>query len=145
MTPRKATMTCSGPATARAGRQPDVAGGQARAGPLAGDAQLEVLGQRRGVGRDRQRHRLLVDQGVGRGLAGQLHRDLHGHLLALADRDQVDVLQVALDRVAHDALRQGQLVALLGLQRQQRVGVVLEGQHQLVARQREVRGASPCP
>ncbi len=67
-----------------------------------------------------------------------MDRHLHGDLLALADGDEVDVLEVALDRVADDALRERELVAVLGLQGQQGVGVVLERQHQLVAREREV-------
>jgi hypothetical protein len=94
-----------------------------------------VLGQRRRVGGDRQRHRLLVDEGVGRRLAGELHRHLDGDALALADGDEVDVLEVALERVADDRLGQRQLVAVGRLQGEQLVGVVLERQHELVARQ----------
>ena len=52
-----------------------------------------------------QRAQLLVDAGRRRrGLAGDVQRDLDGDLLAAADEQQVDVLEVAADRVPLDAL-----------------------------------------
>ena len=66
-----------------------------------------------------------------------VHRDVDGDLLAAADEHQVDVLDVAADRVALDVLGQRQLRAppsissAAGRWR-------LEREHRLVARQRDV-------
>jgi hypothetical protein len=104
------------------------------------DVDLEAGRQVGRLGLDRQSGPLLVDEHVGRGVADERQRDVDGDLLAAADGDQVDVLERATNGVAHDDLRQSQLLALVGLQREQRVGVVLEREHELVARQREVAG-----
>src|SRR5699024_2117621 len=76
----------------------------------------------------------------GDGLAGEDDRDLDLDLLALADGDQVEVVQAALERVALDLLDQRQVLGAVGERElEQRVGVA-GGQGGVVARQREVEG-----
>ena len=73
------------------------------------------------------------------GLADEEHRDVDGDLLAAADRDQVDVLEHAPDRVDLDLLGQGQLGLALDLELEQRVGAaVLDRHHRVVAREGQV-------
>ena len=62
------------------------------------------------------------DQRVGLGLADDVDRDLDGDLLALAHRDEVDVLEEALDRVGLDLLGQRQLDRALDVEVEQGVG-----------------------
>ena len=79
------------------------------------------------------------DQGVGVRLADQVHGDVDGDLLALADDDQVDVLEEALDRVALDLLGQRELLLAVDVMVEQGVrAAVLERQHRVVARQGDV-------
>jgi len=124
----------------RARRQRDLAGGDLLSRLQAGDGDLDVVRERGRVSLERQGHRLLVDEGVRTRGTGEVDSDLDGDLLALADGDQVDVLEVALDRVAYDGLRKRELVSLGGLERQQGVGVVPQRHHQVVAREGEVPG-----
>jgi len=74
------------------------------------------------------------------GCADEVDGDLDGDLLAPSYGNEVDVLEVPLERVAHDGLGQRELLALVGLEREQLVLVVAQRHHQLVARQREVPG-----
>ena len=65
--------------------------------------------------------------------------DLDGDLLAAADGDEVDVLEVAVDRVDLDLLGQRQLGLALDVELEQRVrAAVLEGHHRVVAREGDV-------
>ncbi|CCH72238.1 hypothetical protein BN11_1470002 [Nostocoides australiense Ben110] len=61
-----------------------------------------------------------------------MDRDVDGDLLALADDNQVDVLDDGLDRVALHVLGQGQLLVSVDDEGEQGVGV-LEGHHRVVA------------
>jgi hypothetical protein len=85
-----------------------------------------------GLGLDRQGLVLGDEQPFGVDLALDDQRDVDGDLLALADDQQVDVLDEALDRVALDLLGQREPVLALDVDRQQRVGV-LEREHRVVA------------
>ena len=62
------------------------------------------------------------DDGLGSGLALEVHGDVDGDLLALADDDEVDVLDDRLDRVALDVLGQGQLLVAVDDDGEQGVG-----------------------
>jgi hypothetical protein len=90
-----------------------------------------------GLGLDRQGVQVGRHEGVRCCLADQVHADLDGDLLAAADDHEVDVLEEALDRVPLDVLRQRQLVLAVDVQREQDVRG-LQGEHQLVAGQRDV-------
>ena len=90
---------------------------------------LDLDGQRVGVGEH---------QGAGGGFAGDDDRDVDGDLLAAADQQQVDVLDVVAQRMADDGLRQRQLVAVGELQGQHRVGAALERVREVAGRQRQV-------
>jgi hypothetical protein len=89
------------------------------------------------LGLERDRAVLGDDQGVGGCLADEDHADVDGDLLALADHDQVDVLDEALDRVTLDLLRQRELRLPVDDDRQERVRV-LEREHGVVAGQGDV-------
>ena len=66
-------------------------------------------------------------------------RDVDGDLLAAAHGQQVDVLEVALDRVALDRLRDGELLAALDVEGQQHVGAAVpDGVGELAGRQGDV-------
>ena len=62
------------------------------------------------------------DDGLGSGLALEVHGDVDGDLLALADDDQVDVLDDRLDRVALDVLGEGELLLAVDDDGEQGVG-----------------------
>ena len=71
--------------------------------------------------------------------ADDRERNVDGDLLAATDRQQVDVLVVALDRVALDRLRDGELLAALEFEGQQHVGAaVLDRVGELARGQRHV-------
>ena len=79
------------------------------------------------------------DQRVGGGLADEVDADVDGDLLALADGDEVDVLEGAADRVDLHLLGQRQLRRAVDVELQQRVGAaVLERDPGLVTGQRDV-------
>lgn len=92
------------------------------------------------VGLDGQRlHVQRVDR-AGGGLTLDDHVHLHGDLLAAADQQQVEVLDLLGEHVALDVLHQGELALAVEGQLEQGVDVVLDDQEGLVARQGEVRG-----
>ena len=68
-------------------------------------------------GRLRQR-----DDGLGSGLALEVDPDLDGDLLALADDDEVDVLDDRLDRVALDVLREREVLLAVDDEGEEGVG-----------------------
>ena len=82
---------------------------------------------------------LQVDQGVRRGIALDVHADIDRDLLAAADDDQVDVLDVTADRVPLHVLDQGELLVAVDQDLQQGV-LRLQGQHRRVAREAHVHG-----
>ena len=72
-------------------------------------------------------------------VAGQHQRDVDGDLLAAADREQVDVLELAADRVPLDGLGDGQLVlAVDGRASAARSAAVLDRVAELPRRQRHM-------
>ena len=94
----------------RALGQLDVAGEDLRAGREALDGDDDVLGDVGGGRLDLQRVVVERDDGLGSGLALEVHGDVDGDLLALADDDEVDVVDDRLDRVALDVLGEGELL-----------------------------------
>ena len=119
--------------------QLDVSGLDLRAGLEALDRDDDVLGDVGGL--DREQQGLGVDghDGLRRGLALDVHRDVDADLLAAADDDQVDVLDDRLDRVTLHVLGQRELLLAVDLDGQQGVGV-LERHHRVVAGQGDVHG-----
>ena len=100
----------------------EVRGQDLGAGLQALDVDLDVLGDVRGLGLDLDGRGLDDDQGLGGGLADEVDRDVDGDLLALADDDEVDVLELALDRVDLDLLGQRQLGLAVDVELEQGVG-----------------------
>src|SRR5699024_5888769 len=118
--------------------QGDVAGEDLEAVLGALDVDLDLLGHVQRV--DQEGQGLQVDEGRRRGdrLAGEDHRDLDLDLLALADDDQVEVGQGALQREALDLLDEREVLgAVREGQLEQRVGVTGR-QSGVVTGQREV-------
>src|SRR5690606_37207156 len=109
------------------------------------DRDLDDLGDPGGRDRDGQRHERELVDGAGGGLADDVDRDLDGDLLASASDDEVDVLDGAADRVALDVLGEGHLVAVLDLEGDDGVRVVLEDEEGVVGGQREVAGSLAVP
>ena len=123
----------------RALGQLDGAGEDLRAGREALDRDDDVLGD---VGReDLELEGVVVerDDRLGSGLALEVHGDVDGDLLALADDDEVDVVDDRLDRVALHVLGEGELLGTVDDDGEQGVGL-LERHHRVVARQRDVHG-----
>ena len=104
-----------------------------RAGLEALDGDDDVLGDVGGLDLELDGLGVDGDDGLGSGLALDVDRDVDGDLLALADDDQVDVLDDRLDRVALDVLGQGQLLVAVDDDGEQGVGD-LERHHRVVAR-----------
>src|SRR5665811_331967 len=90
-------------------------------------------------GLDGQLHVVVLDRDdrLDRGGAHEVDGHVNVDLFALADDNEVDVLDDRPDRVALDVLGQGQVVLAVDLDGEQGVGD-LEGQHRLVARQADV-------
>ena len=117
--------------------QLDGTGEDLGAGLEALDRDGDRLGDVGGLGLDLQARVVEGDDGLGSGLALEVDGDVDGDLLALADDDEVDVLDDRLDRVALDVLGQGHLLVAVDDDREEGVGV-LERHHGVVARQRDV-------
>jgi hypothetical protein len=88
--------------------QLDGAGEDLGAGLEALDRDGERLGDVRGLDLELEGVAVRGDDGLRGGLALDVDGDVDGDLLALADDDEVDVLDDRLDRVALDVLGQGQ-------------------------------------
>src|ERR1035437_3190233 len=90
-------------------------------------------------GLDGQLHGVVLDRDdrLDRGGAHEVDGHVNVDLLALADDNQVNVLDDRPDRIALDVLGQGQVVLAVDLDGEQRVGA-LEGQHRLVARKADM-------
>src|SRR5665647_2180635 len=117
--------------------QLEVAGMDLGAGLKTVDPDLEALRNVRGFDSQLDGVVLEGDDGLDGGFTHDVDRHVNGDLLALADHDEVNVLDDRPDRVALDVLGQGQLVLAVDLDREQDVGN-LEGPHRLVARQGDV-------
>ena len=78
-------------------------------------------------------------QGVRGGSADEVHLHLDGDLLSTGHDQQIGVLDEALDRVPLHLLGKRQLAVAVELDREQGVRR-LQGEHQVVARQRDVHG-----
>ncbi len=104
------------------------------------DRDDDGVGQVGRLGLERDGLRVDHVDGAGLGLADHVHGDLDGDLLALADREQVDVLDDLPHRVPLDVLGDGQRLGALDVEGEQGVGV-LEREHRLVTRQRDVLGS----
>src|SRR5665648_520317 len=101
------------------------------------DRDLDVVRDVSGL--DGQLHRVVLDRDdrLDGGDSHEVDRHVNVDLLALANDDEVDVLDDRPDRVALDVLGQGQVVLAVDLDGEQDVGD-LEGHHRLVARQADV-------
>src|SRR5438105_6561389 len=74
-----------------------------------------------------------------------MHRHVHGDLLALADGQQVDVLEVALDGMPLDGLRNGELLTLDVEGEQDVRAAVPDGVRELAGRQCDVPRVGAVP
>src|SRR3984893_10852213 len=89
------------------------------------------------LGLDGDLHELVVEQAAGEHVAGNPDLDFNGDLLAAANLDQVNVLDLAPDGVALHGLRQRERRPAEALKADQRVRR-LQRDHEIVLRQREV-------
>src|SRR6476661_879578 len=103
-------------------RQHDVGGVDVLAGGAAFDADLDGGRQVGCLGLERDGGHLQVVHVARGNFAGDVDGDVNGDLLALADGQQVEVLDDLLDRVALDVLDQGQVLLAVDVQGQQGVG-----------------------
>ena len=106
-------------------------------GALDGD--LDELGDVGRLGLDGDGRGLGHDEGIGLGLADDVDRHLDGDLLALPDRDEVDVLDEARASGRLHLLGQRELDLALDVDVEQRVGAAVpDRHHRVVAREGHV-------
>ena len=134
------SSTCSGsPASVEPARQREVAGRDLRADLEPGDARPRSRSGRCVASASTLTEVLSCAAGRRARCRRRRERHVDGDLLAAAHGQQVDVLVDALDRVALDRLRDGQLLAAFELEGEQHVGAaVADGVGELAGRQRHV-------